>query len=137
MANMYIHFSEEIPDLSPQEIEWWQSKIEYSLSQAGTEDENGLVQELAAAVFPKDGNLWISDQGTGEGDIEAVINCVAEWINTFRPDYVFSLEWANTCSKPRPGEFGGGAVIVTRNNTEWFTTGQWISRKVQQHKENN
>lgn len=35
------------------------------------------------------------------------------------------IEWAETCSKPRPGEFGGGAAVVTASETRWMTTGEW------------
>jgi hypothetical protein len=37
------------------------------------------------------------------------------------------VEGANTCSKMRPGEFGGFAVFITRENIKWLSTSQWLS----------
>jgi len=35
------------------------------------------------------------------------------------------LEYANTCSRMRSGEFGGGAVVITIERLEWMDTGRW------------
>jgi hypothetical protein len=39
------------------------------------------------------------------------------------------VEGAHTCSKMRPGEFGGFAVFITREWIEWFSTSQWLSEQ--------
>ena len=38
---------------------------------------------------------------------------VQKFLKRFRPDQCWSLTYATTCSKPRAGEFGGGAIFVT------------------------
>ena len=35
------------------------------------------------------------------------------------------VEYANTCSKMRVGEFGGGCVVVTADEVEWIDSGRW------------
>jgi len=35
-------------------------------------------------------------------------------------------EGAYTCSKMRPGEFGGWACVITREDIQWFSTNAWI-----------
>lgn len=30
------------------------------------------------------------------------------------------LGWANTCTKARPDEFGGGAILITKKKLYWF-----------------
>lgn len=48
----------------------------------------------------------------------------AEWIHILMQLNVITetkvlLEWAFTCSKPRPGEFGGGACLITKQKIHW------------------
>jgi hypothetical protein len=44
---------------------------------------------------------------------------VQKFLKKFRPDQCWSLTYATTCSKPRAGEFGGGAVFVTADEIKW------------------
>jgi hypothetical protein len=44
---------------------------------------------------------------------------VTKFLKEFRPDQCWSLTYATTCSKPRVGEFGGGAVFVTADAISW------------------
>ena len=46
-------------------------------------------------------------------------------IKKFMPTYVFTLTCAATCSKPRIGEFGGGWIVVSRDEIHYGNT--WIS----------
>ncbi len=39
------------------------------------------------------------------------------------------FEWSNTCSKARLDAFGGGAVWITKEGTEWMTTCGWLGEK--------
>lgn len=36
---------------------------------------------------------------------------------------IFTAEWADTCSRARVGEFGGGAVAFSRHDEAWESTG--------------
>lgn len=45
------------------------------------------------------------------------------------------IEFAITCSKMRPDNFGGGAIFITRDDIDYFNTEDWIERKVEEYKE--
>jgi hypothetical protein len=58
------------------------------------------------------GTLYISHDETGDVD-QAV-----------------AFQWADICSKPRPDEFGGGAVVFSRNGEKWMNSYQWAEKMV-------
>jgi hypothetical protein len=69
-------------------------------------------------------HLWIyAEEG---GDVERVAHLVQKFLKKFRPDECWSLSYSTTCSKPRVGEFGGGAVFVTANDIKWQSTFAFI-----------
>ena len=56
-------------------------------------------------------HLWVyAEEG---GDPDHVAWLVQKFLKRFRPRECWSLTYATTCSKPRIGEFGGGAIFVT------------------------
>jgi hypothetical protein len=56
-------------------------------------------------------HLWVyADE---HGDPDHVAWLIQKFLRRFRPDQFWSLTYATICSKPRAGEFGGGAVFVT------------------------
>jgi hypothetical protein len=50
------------------------------------------------------------------------VDLVQAFLKRFELDLVVSFQWANTCSRPRPNAFGGGAVVISRRNAMWFNT---------------
>jgi hypothetical protein len=40
------------------------------------------------------------------------------------------LTYANTCEKPRVGEFGGGAMFVTADNIVWEDSYTFVAEQV-------
>ena len=38
----------------------------------------------------------------------------------------FGFQWADTCSKARLDAFGGGAVLISKEGTEWMSTDAWL-----------
>ena len=53
------------------------------------------------------------------GSPERVAHLVQKFLRQFRPKECWSLTYATICSKPRVGEFGGGAVFVTADTKVW------------------
>ena len=39
------------------------------------------------------------------------------------------FEWSHTCSKARLNSFGGGAVWITKESTDWCNTGCWLAER--------
>ncbi len=64
------------------------------------------------------------------GDIEVVVAIVQATMARFDLPGAVHIQWANTCSKLRPGEFGGGAVVITKDDEEWMTTSRWVDEKI-------
>jgi hypothetical protein len=62
-------------------------------------------------------HLWVYAHDWGY--VDNVAHLVRKFLKQFRPDDCWSLTWSETCSKPRVGQFGGGAVFVTASDVAW------------------
>jgi len=65
--------------------------------------------------------------------LEEALQDVVKCNNT---DYI-TVEGAYTCSKMRPGEFGGFAVFITEDDCEHFGTTSWLRGKLEEHRVRN
>jgi hypothetical protein len=141
MANYNTQFSEEITDLTDAEREWIRNFLRdpYDLDEdefdrwvlTAAEQLNIREPELWPCFgWEIDGReLWIhSDDGD---DLENVVIFVQEFFKAYRPDAVWSLEWASTCSRPWIGAFGGGCVVVSATRQEWANTGSQRAKLTQ------
>jgi hypothetical protein len=72
----------------------------------------------------KDSAIWVSSEDSG--DVDYTADLVQAFLRRFDLDLVVSFEWANTCSKPQLDAFGGGAVVISRRNADWFSTGTFV-----------
>lgn len=68
--------------------------------------------------------LWI--YSTEAGNVDFVGYVVQEFLQKFRSNQCFSMEWASTCSKPLADGFGGGAIFVTADEVKYITTSSWV-----------
>jgi hypothetical protein len=118
MANNYVQWSEEIVGLTDEEIAWVEKYIvSPDFSDAELDDMRNQIPAYVdalefydmfeAKVFDRD--LWMHSE---YGGIEAAIDIVGLFLETFRPDKNFILRWAEYCDAPRIGEFGGGACKI-------------------------
>lgn len=41
-----------------------------------------------------------------------------------------AIYWADTCSKPRPDEFAGGAAIVTKKRVQWIVLPELVEQRL-------
>ena len=72
-------------------------------------------------------HLWIH---AGEwGYVDGVAQLVRKFLKRFRPEECWSLTYATTCSKPRVGEFGGGAVFVTADAIHWQNAYEFVEQQ--------
>ena len=72
-------------------------------------------------------NLWIYSEDYG--NIDQVCHFVQKFLKQFRPNDCWSLTFSATCSKPRIGEFSGGAVFVTAETIRWDNAEAFIERE--------
>ena len=63
------------------------------------------------------------------GNPEHVAHLVQKFLKTFRPDQCWLLTYATTCSKPRAGEFGGGASFVMADEIKWQNVGDFVEQE--------
>lgn len=61
--------------------------------------------------------LWLYSED--HADLEQVALLVQKFLREFRPQAVWTMTYATTCSKLRYGAFGGGAGIVTADAIVW------------------
>lgn len=146
MANSYTHFSFVFKIRNPREAEYLETILQAADDVANGEDDADL--ELVREVFGEDfedyggvgfqcnitgankkQEVWIHDDG-GEGNVEFAANFVQAYMAKFKVKKPIAIEFAVTCDAPRPGEFGGGAVILTATDAHWFNTAEWIREKL-------
>ena len=84
--------------------------------------ENGLPAEPLTPT-----QLWVHDNGEW-GNTDNVAHVVQRFLAKFRPKDFWALTWAETCSKPRIGEFNGGGFVVTSKSIKWFSAGHQIDK---------
>lgn len=92
-----------------------------------------LMGDLAAVHYANDPDLvgpageklyyLYSESGFGDWTVEFF-----SWVLEDMPEEIrfISFEYACTCSKMRPGEFGGGAWFIHRGGMEVINTGSWL-----------
>ncbi len=79
-------------------------------------------------------HLWIYSQE--HGCVDRVAHLVQKFLRKFRPDQCWSLTYAGTCSKPRVGDFGGGAIFVTASDIKYFNAWEFVEQQEKRHKDN-
>ena len=129
--NCYTLFSVLVArNLTPAEREWLRAK------QAGREnfwagaDEDdsdasywASLEGVACEVTEAGELLVISDEF---GSPDAAAGFIQEFLSAFRPAEGIIFEWAHTATKMRPGEFGGGAAVITAAEIRWLNVSGWV-----------
>ena len=119
MANNYIHFSTVLAHLTTEERAWiekyldlcrrraeWDGDFEY-------EDENILFVHRFIDEEPYGKGLLMHSDGGGSAESVAVF--IQSFLARWRPENGHTFTWAITCDAPRPDEFGGGTMHITKD----------------------
>jgi hypothetical protein len=134
MANNYLEFSEIIENLTPEELRWWKNK-QQEIEKAYDEDPEGACYDESMCrdffIEEKENQIWLCAEESGDPD--KIGNIVQAFFKEFRITEYFSLTWACWCSKPRLGEFGGGAMFVTADEIKFSNIDEWLRKEVEQH----
>lgn len=142
MANNYVLFSAMLA-ITAKQKEWLKKNL---ISHSDWEDlpadvvEDARKAKKATALhkyyeegggfpsfeweFDEDG-FWVYSEDSGS--VDDAVSVVFELLRATRSNKVFAIEWADTCGKPRVGEFGGGACVVTRLGAKWVDTGSLVT----------
>ncbi|KKN91210.1 hypothetical protein LCGC14_0220780 [marine sediment metagenome] len=136
MANNYMEFSEAIENLTPKELEWWTNEwdrvIDAYDDNPENADDDSLCQDFSVQKDEK--LVWFHDDESGNPD--KIGNVVQRFLKQFRPNECFWLTWASWCSKPRIGEFGGGAIFVTADEIKWHNAHTWTEQMREEWRKN-
>ena len=77
--------------------------------------------------------LWFhSDEGAGPYFTAQVVRFFLHKCRPGKNDYV-GFTWAETCSKMRLDQFGGGACFITKDKVEEFSAWGWLEDKLCAH----
>lgn len=143
MATNYVLFSEGFKvNPSPELGEWIRCASGYGdpgTQWATARDPRAFDAPWREDNYPQcyihfDGSaiLVYSEDG---GSVEHAVALVQALWQTFGPhdDTWGKIEWAETCSKARPGEFGGGCVVFNEHEAHWRSTGESVRRLIAKH----
>lgn len=64
------------------------------------------------------------------GNVDHAANFVQAILQRFDPKGKVGFQWADTCDKMRPDQFGGGACVVTATSTKFMSTFQWLEKEL-------
>ena len=76
----------------------------------------------------EDDQLVMTDDGAS-GSVEHVAALLRELMRLGDAQEPVAIHWADTCSRPRPDAFTGGAALVTRRRTHWFILPELVEKK--------
>lgn len=138
MANNYLQFS-YTHSLKTQEECDWVAELTNGLA-TYSPDIKPWVKDLAKLVGDKadwfdDDNpfgyikflkeekeIWLVSKDDDNSEPYAAGLVLSAFLKQFYPNEIAGFEWASWCSKPRVGEFGGGAVVVTSTEVLLYPT---------------
>ena len=133
MADYYTVFS-LVVDMSESEKHWIDRFL--NLCETLVDEDNYEtihVDYLESRSGNADHEAWFYSYGCEYSSVNALSELLRRFLIKFDRDDVISLEWANTCSKPRIDAFGGGAVVISRLGIDFINTTAWsheISQRV-------
>jgi hypothetical protein len=134
MADNYQLFSELVPALTKEERMWVEQVLgdpdqpKQVLADAGIKLDAVDVDYWPGFAWEIDskGELWLYAEEYG--NVSHAGEFVRALLARFRPADCWELTWAETCSKPRVGEFGGGALFVTARSVRAISAVDWVLR---------
>jgi hypothetical protein len=71
--------------------------------------------------------IWVHADESIDVDLMVVI--LQAYLKKFHPNSSIGFQWADTCSKPRLDEFGGGAVYIAADDAAFMSTGHWLDEQ--------
>ena len=104
----------------------------YGQMQAELDTDGMEIGFVAKAYEPGNDSLWLWD-GDGSGDVENVISFALRAAAVFDLAGLWGFHWSLTCSKARPGSFGGGAQLLDlgrRGSLGWVDCQHWLEERV-------
>ncbi|MBP72889.1 MAG: hypothetical protein CMA70_04815 [Euryarchaeota archaeon] len=122
MANNYTSFSFQVKCPSEEAANTLEDSLA-SAMESGTEADPDRWLNLEHAEAEGD-TVWIAEEeGT---NLEFLADVLQDYLQHNDPHGSIGFTWAETCSKLRVDEFGGGAVFITHDNQVWLNSYHWL-----------
>lgn len=121
MANSYTAFSFQVSCPSEEAAKFL---VESMVEAMENEDEDCWL--TLEHLEPRGKEVWIADEEGGT-NLDSLVDILQAYLKHSDPGGSIGFSWANTCSKLRVDEFGGGAVFITHDNQTWLSTDHWLS----------
>ena len=144
MANNYTLFSVSLGQLTDAEREWLRAEYAKTHDDVIIDPNSAYGEEIdnpdydqEAGTFDMELNpdeVIIYSEECGNGD--AAADLIQAWLKKFHPKKWLVLEIVNSCSRARPGEFGGAVCLVTAKKQRWMNTGTWADQQAKRLKLN-
>lgn len=143
MADNFEHMSIAIDIRDKTERAWWRTVRDLLLTELeaieGDPKKAALYAELQIPEEARDcticdiiitqGEVCLTDEG-GTVQSDGLAAILQAFLRKFRPQGYIKVPVAYTCSKPRPGEFGGYAMLVTADRVLYHTLHAWLEEAV-------
>lgn len=130
MANNYTYTSMSF-SIPKRARRWLEARLKENQERFESDNDFfwGFNHEFEA--YGKDALLVYLFDEDGCPNLDALVEMLQLYLINFEPQRYLSFMWADTCSKPRPGEFGGGAVMITAKKVKYFNTYDWIHNETE------
>lgn len=130
MANNLLQFSVEVP-LNADETKWFHDFLDDSddLEDISSQSGGELGFEFE---WIDNGILFYAEEN---GDPENLAETLLRFLTATTRYNKLGFTYSETCSSMRPGEFGGGAVLLKREKdggitTEYMNAVTWLTEKM-------
>lgn len=128
MANNYRQFAFCLKLRNKEEADWFVKTLKEA-SEKEDEDGETCTDFDWDVGIEENFNVYFRDNGEF-GNVEQIADFVEKYLKHFEVPGHFRISWADTCSKHRIDEFGGGFAVVTAEGTHWFNETEWLSEKI-------
>lgn len=145
MANNYTNFSFAFKVKGLKAKAWIERMVEKLSDACGDDTEDEEILELfpdwgyyldcgfrtEIELIPgKKTQFYLYVFSEESGNVEYAVNFVQAILRRFDPKGKVGFDWAETCDRPRTGQFGGGAVVVTATRTKYISTTVWLQKEM-------
>jgi len=117
MASHFTEFAFGIKDITKEEEFWL------------VERARSLPENISTDLW-KRGRVFHIYSLESAADLEEAADLAHVFLKRFRPKSVIGFEFSMRCSRPRPGEFGGGAVYITNSHIAYMSTADWLQEQI-------
>lgn len=138
MANNYLDFSFMLPlpeGKTRADLEAFAQEYQAAADAAEEADEEAWHETYCGVAYEIEARgLWVHAPYS-EGNLDAAVHLTQAFLRHFAlPTHGVIIAWAATCSKPRIGEFTGGAVLVTAEDF-WSADPEWYCAQEAQRRQ--